>query len=367
MVQGISDEFYIDHVHPFGSAAASSNAGMIGNTIIDIWQAQGVRPTLKYEDDLKIFRSPSTPTITTSIDYQYDYDREEAIRRIAVLGVPWHKDKGDTEFHYQMTFIGYHWDLVLKRVSLNTEKQLKFYDRVCLFLDSFDGHRCLLRDVEKIHGSLCHVAFVYMEGRSRLPSLSNFAASFKGHELVRRYPTRSMITDLKWWLMELGKPIRYRDLRPRDIQDLGIYVDASTSWGIGIIIQNRWAAFKLQPNWKIEGRDICWLETIAIEFLFYILESMGIREAHLLVHSDNQGAIGALGKGRSPNYHINLSIRRTYNVLVTRFITHELKFIPSEDNLADHISRGDLGSPDLEIQDSFKMPDELKSTFNHER
>ena len=55
VVQGLSDEFYIDHVHPFRSAAASSNAGMIGNVIVDIWQAQGVRPTLKYEDDLKNF------------------------------------------------------------------------------------------------------------------------------------------------------------------------------------------------------------------------------------------------------------------------------------------------------------------------
>jgi hypothetical protein len=138
---------------------------------------------------------------------------------------------------------------------LNTEKRLKFHNRVWVFLDSFDGHCCLLWDVEKIHGSLCHVAFVYTEGRSRLPSLSNFAASFKGDELTKRYPTRSTITDLKRWLMELGKPVRYRELRPRgEIQDLGIYVDASTSWGIGIIIRNRWAAFKLRPDWSLESR-----------------------------------------------------------------------------------------------------------------
>jgi hypothetical protein len=51
----LSDEFYINHAHPFGAAAASSNAGMIANAVVDIWQAEGVKPILKYEDDLKIF------------------------------------------------------------------------------------------------------------------------------------------------------------------------------------------------------------------------------------------------------------------------------------------------------------------------
>ena len=341
---------------------------MIGNAIVDIWQAQGVKPTLKYEDDLKIFRCPSTsPTNLDNTTTEYEYNREEALRRIASLQVPWHKEKGDTEFHYQTTFIGYYWDLVLKQVSLNDEKRLKFHNRVRIFIDSFDGHRCALKDVEKIHGSLCHVAFVYTEGRSRLPSLSNFASSFKGDELLRRYPTKSMITDLRWWLAELDKPSIYRELRPRgEMQDLGIYVDASTSWGIGIVIQGRWASFKLQPDWKTEGRDICWLETLALELLFYCLEAMDIKNIQLLIHSDNQGAIGALDKGRSPNYHINLSIRRLYTVLIPRFITHQLKYIPSENNPADPISRGEPGSPDLKLPYSFRMPDELKPVFYNE-
>jgi hypothetical protein len=130
-VQGLPGQFYVEHVHPFGSAAASSNAGMIGNAIVDIWQASGVKPTLKYEDDLKIFRQPIAPSTAVNpndIVPMYEYDREEALLRIAPLCVPWHKEKGDSEFHYQTTFIGYHWDLVLRRVSLNDEKRLKFHN-----------------------------------------------------------------------------------------------------------------------------------------------------------------------------------------------------------------------------------------------
>lgn len=372
VVQGEPGEFYVDHVHPFGSAAASSNAGMIGNAVVDIWQAEGARPTLKYEDDLKVFRCPlphfSNSPSNDAIMNIYDYDRAEILQRISSLGVPWHKEKGDAEFLYITTFIGYSWDLIRKLVTLPDEKRLKFHNRVRVFLDSFSSSRCTLKDVERIHGSLCHVAFVYIEGCSRLPSLSNFAASFKGNELLRRYPSRSMMTDLRWWLQILDKPSFSRELRPRgDIKDLGLYVDASTSWGIGIIIEGHWAAFKLHADWKAEGRDICWLETLALEFLIYFLDAMDIRDAHLLIHSDNTGAIGALDKGRSPNYHINLSVRRMYTILVSRFITHHLKYVPSSDNPADPISRGELGPAQLAIPYSFSMPDELVPLFIHER
>ena len=93
---------------------------------------------------------------------------------------------------------------------------------------------------------------------------------------------------------------------------------------------------------------------------------MGMCNTHLLIHSDNTGAIGALEKGHSPNYHINLSVRRMYTILVSRFITHHLEYVSSEDNPADPILRGELGSADLVIPYSFSMPDELTNVFVHE-
>ena len=175
---------------------------------------------------------------------------------------------------------------------------------------------------------------------------------------------QSMMMDLKWWLLMLGDPCFHRKLRPRSpCQDLGLFVDASTSWGIGIIVSGRWAAYKLHDDWKIEGRDICWLETVAVEILLYILEAMGVANTTLLIYSDNQGTIGSLGKGRSRNYHINLSIRRAYVVLTSHLITPELVYIASENNPADPISRGELGPIDSRISVSFSMPDELRRNF----
>ena len=107
VVQGLSKNFYIDYTHPFGVAAASSNADMIGNAIVNIWQAEGVKTVLKYEDDLKVFRYPVEDGFFHQDGFHYDYDRDEALHRISSLHVPWHKDKGDPAFLFVTKFIGF--------------------------------------------------------------------------------------------------------------------------------------------------------------------------------------------------------------------------------------------------------------------
>jgi hypothetical protein len=39
------------------------------------------------------------------------------------------------------------------------------------------------------------------------------------------------------------------------------------------------------------------LEGVALELLIYMLEEQKIYDAHILLHSDNQGIIGAFDKG----------------------------------------------------------------------
>jgi hypothetical protein len=248
-MQGLVDDFYIDHDHPFGSAATSSNAGMIGNAIVDIWQAEGVKPVLKYEDDLKVFCSPSASGSFHQDGFRYDYNRMTALLRIAPLQVSWHAEKGKSDFVFVTNFISFHWDIPNRCVSLPEEKWLKFLNRVCVFTDRFDGHPCSLLDVEKIHGSLCHIAFVYAQGWPHLPSLSNFASSFHDNDYSRHYPPHLMLLDLWWWLCSLDEPDFFcKSFIHGPIQDLGLFVNASTSWGIGIVVGGEWAAFKLHEG-----------------------------------------------------------------------------------------------------------------------
>ncbi|PPR05117.1 hypothetical protein CVT24_010092 [Panaeolus cyanescens] len=324
VVQGRSGEFYIDHCLPFGAACASSNAGMIANALVDIWTELGYKPVLKYEDDIQVFRTQSSSTSN-----QYDYGFQEVVRSVEPLGVPWHPTKGTLTFTSKPVFLGLLWDIPERTVSLPEEKRVKFLFRATNFLSRFVSSPCNLKDVERLHGSLCYIAFVFPEGRSRLPSLSNFAASFNNSEFSSRFPPRSVISDVRWWISRLSTSGHSRPLVPPGPRvDFNIYVDASTDWGIGISIRGRWMVFRLTQDWKsrASNRDICWLECLAVEFVVYVLEAEGLENCSVMVRSDNMGTIGAVHKGRSRNPHINLCMRRIFSTLYLEAVSVALRF-----------------------------------------
>lgn len=362
VLQGRPGSFYIDHVHPFGASSASSNAGMIANAMVDIWRREGVDPIFKYEDDINVFRLP----IPNSHPPHYSYDRAQCLDVISILWVPWHPDKGTPFFSSDFIFIGLRWNIVLKTVSLPELKRLKFLDRVKSFISCFSRSSCQLRDVERIHGSLCYISFVYLQGRSYLSSLSNFACSFKGNPFIALHPPPSALSDLKWWRSTLCNPSFSRPLTPlANSLDLDIFVDACTSWGIGLIIDGQWMAFKLLDGWNSYEpthdirRGICWLEMVAVELAIYAIHAAGHRHCKILVHSDNMGVIGAMAKGRSPNYHINRSIRRTADITFPNLILPLFEYVESSLNPADCISRGVLPPLSSRIPLSFTIPPDL--------
>jgi hypothetical protein len=79
---------------------------MIGNAIVDIWTAEGVKPVLKYEDDIAILRFPDPEGRIVEGTYRYGYNQDDILLLIAPLNVPWHPDKGTTSFDSTLTFIG---------------------------------------------------------------------------------------------------------------------------------------------------------------------------------------------------------------------------------------------------------------------
>lgn len=99
--------------------------------------------------------------------------------------------------------------------------------------------------------------------------------------------------------------------------------------------------------------------------LVYFLEQLGLSSVCLHIHSDNQGAIGALSKGRSPNHAINLAVRCTLAILYPLFISPDLAFIDSENNPADPVSRGFLGLDDKHLIKMFDLPDNLANVLTY--
>ena len=98
---------------------------------------------------------------------------------------------------------------------------------------------------------------------------------------------KSCVNQLTWWSQTLAceKPI-HSLMRLPDC-DPDIWVDASLSWGISIVIVSCWAAWRLLFGWKSEGQDIGWAEAVAVELTLLCLGASSWQDAHIKIHCDN--------------------------------------------------------------------------------
>lgn len=324
--------FFIDHCLPFGLAPAGGLWGLIADAIVAILLAHGIGPTFKWVDDFLFFRL---------LHQIYTLD---TIREItSPLGLPWHATKCH-EFDTSFTYVGFDWDLISKFVTLPLPKQQKFYLKVSALLAT-PGGRWGLKEVQSVHGSLNHVCQVLLRGRPYTSSLSHFITSFdEDLPLQQRYPPPAVVTDLRWWLEILaGSALVTRNLKPLPpALPLDIHVDASSSWGIAVVIGDSWQAWRWSKVWKGQGRDIGWAETVAVELVLAAAVAMGLGPAHIHSRSDNEGTIGAFSKGRGRNQATNRCLIRIHDICTTSGISISLSYIPSELNRADRFSRGDF-------------------------
>jgi hypothetical protein len=235
---------------------------------------------------------------------------------------------------------------------------MKYLTKVKEFVSKTTVHA---KDVASIHGTLQHVSFVYRDGRSFLPSLSRFLSSFP-NKFAMRHINSSIQNDLQWWISALEVPNVSRSLSLQPSIDCDIWVDASTSWGIRLVIGNRWSAWRLQEGWNRDGRDIGWAEAIAVEItVSWITLVADFQDVEVLIRSDNTAVIDAYKKGRSINVPRNMFIRRISALLVSHNVSVSPIYVRSEENRADPISRGILGPPNLSVYTGFQPDDELKT------
>lgn len=362
--------FWLDHNCPFGASSSGGNHGEVADATVDIWAAMGVGPVIKWVDDFVIFRYPVKPHVNgaNTSSFTYAYGLKDIKDMISPLRVPWHATKGQ-DFDVSFTYVGFRWNINLREVHLTDEKRQKFKERVDNFILRYSSIRAPLHAALTISGSLSHVAFVYPHGRTYLSNIytwiSQFPSEFRDSS---RYVSRSVKSDLDWWSQTLADVSWRRSLSPKGPSlDLGIWVDASTEWGVGLIWKGGplWDAWKLCDDWKGPGRNIGWLEAVAVEFAVRALEQHDVRDADVLIRSDNQGVIGAWQKGRGRNFEVNLSIRRAQAITLDRHISLSFIYVESAENLADPISRGDLGLQRDKLDKSFTLPEELSLYFTH--
>jgi hypothetical protein len=313
-----------------------------------IWYRGNLMPTDKWEEFGEDMKFPladlGQDAQKSAHDNLFTYSMDDIDKLSQRLGIPWEKEK-DQPFDTKTTFIGLEWDLQQKRVSIPDKKRLKYLNEIKVWQRSRTHD---LAEAQKLHGKLLHACLVITKGKAYLRSLEAFLSIFHDKPFLKRTPPHRLYEDLQWWRETLTEPRTISRLIPgiRPVVDLGAFSDASSEVGIGIIIGEKWRAWRLLPGWKGEGRDIGWAE--ALGFLFLITTATRLsRAADIRVYGDNKGVVEGWWKGRSRNPPTNDIFKLIHDMASQLDINIYTRYVPSKQNPADVPSRGVYGSKAL--------------------
>lgn len=209
-----------------------------------------------------------------------------------------------------------------------------------------------------------HVCLVVPEGRSHLVSLYRFRGGFRigGSEEVKHRVSAGASEDIAWWRRCLQDQFMGMEIiRPPSPSDTMLFVDASTGWGIGLILDGRWLAWQLRDGWNSEGREIGWAEMVAVELAIRTLITGKYSNCHIIIRSDNKGVVGALKAGRSRGIQQNSILREIVKLIQGHKLWISTVWVLTLENTADGPSRGIFPGKSLLYAFPPKIPFHLES------
>jgi hypothetical protein len=403
------EQFALNTCNSFGCATAGGLFGFFGDALADILRAEGIGPVLKWVDDFIFFRVPCntirtynqgrdrnreiitknggpTPTggriwykgapspdagpehfaedlahpIKTIREHVmngtvYPYGFEEIDEITNPLGIPWESSK-DVPFSDVVPFIGFAWNLARKRVFLPESKKEKYLHAI---VEWKQRSRHTLDDVRKLYGKLLYACLITPQGRSYLTNFEKMMGTFQDRPFLPRHPPAHLNEDLAWWERTLTSPSLSREIPGgRSVINVHGYSDASSTIGIGIVLGNKWRAWRLLPNWKSGGRDIGWAEAIGMELLVRTTLKFGTFPG-IQLHGDNTGVVEGWWTGRSRNSETNKVFRRIHELLESHDTILRTKYVNTKYNPADGPSRGILPPANL-LLPPISLPDEIR-------
>ena len=388
------DQYAINVCNNFGLTSAGGIYGEVGDATLDIFRARGIGPISRWVDDHIFFRIRGEHRASYNANRQHwhsiimqnggrcqagsrfwyqgesmpdgrpaEFDEDAACPIVdhsqspgrspydslftycdadidfmsGQLGIPWEPSK-TVPFSSVVPFLGLEWDLSERTVALPDGKKAKYSTAIREWLPhSTHG----LEAAQKLYGKLLHASLVLPASRAYLTGLERLMASFNKNPFVSHHPPRHTAADLSWWLNVLSSPRISRPIPgPAPVTDSGAFSDASSGFGIGIIIGNQWRAWRLVPGWKADGRDIGWAEAVGFELLARALCAVSLPGQFLRVFGDNQGVVEGWWKGRSRNWETNKVFRRIHSIADTHQCTFITRYVTSSQNPADGPSRG---------------------------
>jgi hypothetical protein len=245
-------------------------------------------------------------------------------------------------FREEQKFIGFIWNGIRRTVQLPPTKLSERIAQVESFLT--EDAKFSYDDVEVMAGRLNHVAYLFPQMKCNLASFYRWMKSWVNKSAKRPVP-RDVLEDLQRWSHVLADYTPTRLIPEQTPTDVGWVGDASTLYGLGIIVAGRWARFQMKDRWQLytnHKKDIAWLETAAIRIGLLMLLALGVQPGRTYyVDTDNTTTEAAIKKRHSKNAAVNDEWRLIQDILLLHEINIRSRRVPTEDNRADRLSRGD--------------------------
>ncbi|EHS64550.1 uncharacterized protein PGTG_22289 [Puccinia graminis f. sp. tritici CRL 75-36-700-3] len=186
---------------------------------------------------------------------------------------------------------------------------------------------------------------------------------------AKRYTPLDVVEDLTEWKETLRSFNNTRLIPCQEATDIGWVGDASTSFGVGVIIGKHWSQLRIlrQRAGNAPKRNIAWLETVAVRVGLIMLHVMGrIRKgSNLLVWTDNTTTESVIEKRKSGDKHVNNEWKAIQKFLINEEVDLTAKRVKSANNIADNLSRGSSGNLRQENRVLFEIPAKWKLYLCH--
>lgn len=247
-----------------------------------------------------------------------------------------------SDFADEQKYLGFIWNGKNKTVRLSEEK---IEQRIQNIKELLNGAKWKKEDVDKFVGRLGHNTYILPDMQCYMRELYGWKEAWRNPE-AQRGITEAVREDLEEWLKVLKSFEHMRIIPDTKTIDIGCVEDASTLFGVGVLIGHNWGQFKLETGWNEVGRDgvkqnIAWVETVSVRLgLLMNLKLREVRGKGFIVWTDNTTTKAAMRNSRSKDKAVNNEWKQIQKNLTHHQCTIKQKRVTSGNNDADALSRG---------------------------
>jgi hypothetical protein len=301
----------------------------------------------RWDNDNLLIKSDNLPTTM-----------EDVVAKSNEMGVKTNKGKF-APFAIEQKFIGFIWNGAEKTVQLPNRK---LFDRVSQLKMFLAQETFTYKDVEFLVGRLNHVSYILPQLRCYLCSLYQWMKGRKFYTSEQTLP-QDVLANLNEWLHTLLTFTPTRLMPNPAPTEIGWVGDASTSFGIGILIGNQWSQFQLRHQFFDPDQEevrIARLKTIVIRLGIGMLEVLGIRKGKtFIVWTDNTTTEGVVRKRKSKDETVNEEWKKIQAALVRLQMDIKARRVTSKENRANQLSRGDREGHKWKFNMPVPVPEDL--------